>query len=217
MNPAKRTMIAFCMFATAWTVVCALPHAGRAQTAPPPVSLVDAAAIAQLRSFLSDRVVSISIGAQNREYAGIGQTEIDALDKQWREEREDPDQPLIAETLNSPLSIYLTQIQAQSIGLYSEIFVMDARGLNVGQSAITSDYWQGDEAKYQQTFLIGPDAVFIDEPEFNDDTGTWRIQASMTIADAAARPVGAATVEFNLTELARRAALGLIEPVGETG
>jgi hypothetical protein len=110
--------------------------------------------------------------------------------------------------LSSPLSNYLLYLQAQSAGLYTEMFVMDNKGLNVGQSSVTSDYWQGDEAKYQKTFLIGPDATFIDEPEFNDDTKTWRVQFDFTIVDpASGKPIGAAAIEMNLTELARRQAL----------
>ena len=105
--------------------------------------------------------------------------------------------------LSSPLSGYLTRIQANSLGLYSEIFVIDAKGLNAGQSAITSDYWQGDEAKWQKTFKVGHDAVFIDDPEFNKETGTWRAQLNMTLAKDG-NAIGSLTVEINLTELERR-------------
>ena len=111
--------------------------------------------------------------------------------------------------LTSPLSSYLTRVQAASLGLFSEIFVMDSVGLNVGQSATTSDYWQGDEAKFQKTYPVGPDAVFIDEAEFNEETGTWRAQVNLTVTDPEGNSIGAATVELNLTELQRRKLLGL--------
>ena len=73
-----------------------------------------------------------------------------------------------------------------------------------GQSAITGDYWQGDEGKFQKTYPVGADAVFIDEAEFHDGTGTWRAQLNMTIAKNG-KAIGAITVEINLTELQRRA------------
>jgi hypothetical protein len=86
---------------------------------------------------------------------------------------------------------------------------MDANGLNVGQSSITGDYWQGDEAKFQKTFPNGADAVFIDEPEWDDDNKIWRAQMNMSIADPDnGKTIGAATVEFNLTELQRRMSTG---------
>ena len=134
----------------------------------------------------------------------LSQDQIDALDKQWRAEREMDDQPLITSVLANPLSSYLTRIQARSLGVLSEIFVMDQNGLNAGQSSITSDYWQGDEAKFQKTYGAGAGAVFLDEPELNEDTKSWRSQLNFTVHDADGAPIGHATVEVNLTELARR-------------
>lgn len=190
-------------------VVAALgaPALARADEAPPlSPALIDTAVMADIRAIFSTPVVLMSIEAHNRTYTDLTAEEIDALDKQWRRERDEDDQPLIAATLSSPLSSYLTQIQAASAGLYTELFVMDANGLNVGQSAITSDFWQGDEAKFQKSYAIGPTAVFVDQAEYNDETGTWRAQVNLTVADATGGALGAATAEVNLTELARRRA-----------
>ncbi len=41
----------------------------------------------------------------------------------------------------------------------TEVFVMDARGLNVAASDVTSDYWQGDEEKFSETFPKGPETA----------------------------------------------------------
>jgi len=183
---------------------------GMAQSGPPPsTSLIDDQVIADIRDFLEVPVVWKSVIAQNANTGDLSEADIDKLDKQWRAERETEDQPLVASVLTSPLSSYLTRIQAGALGLYTEMFVMDAKGLNVGQSATTSDYWQGDEAKFQKTFPAGADAIFVDEAEFNDDTGTWRSQANLTVVDPDGKPIGAVTVEINLTELQRRRLLGL--------
>jgi hypothetical protein len=178
-------------------------HNAFAQSEPPSVEILDEAAIELIRDWLNNTVVEMSILAHNKRYKGVGQEQIDALDKAWRAERESEDQPLIAATLSSPLSTYLTQIQAMSGGIFTEIFVMDAYGLNVGQSSITSDFWQGDEAKFQKTFDVGPTAVFVDEPEFHEASKTWRAQVNLTIAKDG-EAIGAVTVEYNLSELARR-------------
>lgn len=177
---------------------------------PPSVSMIDQAVIGQVRTWANSNVVRLTLADRNRRNASIDQAKIDALDKQWRAERKVENQPLIAAVLSNPLSSYLTRIQAGSLGLYTEIFVMDAKGLNAGQSAVTSDYWQGDEAKFQKTFDVGPDAVFIDKPEYNKESGTWRAQLNMTLAKDGA-PAGSLTVEINLTELERRRALNLAQ------
>jgi hypothetical protein len=42
--------------------------------------------------------------------------------------------------------------------------------MNVGQSDVRSDCWQGDEAKWQQTYLKGADAIHIGEVEFDESS-----------------------------------------------
>ncbi|RCK53744.1 hypothetical protein TH25_04350 [Thalassospira profundimaris] len=172
-----------------------------------PQDLIDNSVISEVRTWLANPVVEISVKGQNARNVTMSQAEIDAADKQWRAERESEDQPLIAAVLNNPLSGYLTQIQARSGGLYSEVFVTDMHGLNVGQSSITSDFWQGDEAKFQKTYPNGAGAVFIDEAEYIEAVDNWRAQLNMTVSDSAGKPMGAVTVEINLTELARRKGL----------
>ncbi|WP_417451652.1 hypothetical protein [Kordiimonas sp.] len=170
----------------------------------PKAELINEGTLTEIREWLLVPVVFITLEAQNIRYRDLKAGDIDTLDKRWRAEREANEQPLIASTLNNPLSTYLTQVQAASAGLFTEIFVTGARGLNAGQSAITSDFWQGDEAKFQKTFDIGAGAVFIDEPELHEPTQTWRTQVNLTLQSSSGSPIGAATVEVNLTEMARR-------------
>jgi hypothetical protein len=185
-------------------------QAAAAPTPPDAAKLITPDVIAAVKKLLVQPVTVISIGASNAAHAKIDQAGIDALDNEWKAESKTEKQPLIAEMLSSPLSNYLLYLQAQSAGLYTEMFVMDDKGLNVGQSSVTSDYWQGDEGKYQKTFQVGPDAIFVDEAEFNDDTKTWRAQLNFTVVDpASGQPIGAATIEMNLTELERRQAQAL--------
>ena len=187
-----------------------VPSAAAQTPAPDSRRLIDGNTIADMRQWIERDIVHLSIHAQNERLAELSQQQIDGLDQQWRSEREQVDKPLIAATLSNPLSVYLARMQGRSLGLYAEIFVMDRHGLNVGQSTITSDFWQGDEAKFQKTFPAGKDGLFIDEAEWDDDMKIWRAQVSFTIADPqSGEPVGAATVEVNLTELERRAAAGI--------
>ncbi|WP_340160188.1 hypothetical protein [uncultured Hoeflea sp.] len=179
-----------------------------AQTIVPNVdNLITPSVIEEMREWIETDIVRISIGAQNARLQKLPQEQIDALDTQWREERESDDKPLIAATLSNPLSVYLTRLQGKSLGLYAEIFVMDQNGLNVGQSSITGDFWQGDEAKFQKTYDVSGDALFVDEPEWDDENKIWRGQVSFTITDEG-KSIGAVTMEVNLTELERRTAAG---------
>lgn len=165
--------------------------------------------MSDIREWIDTDIIRLSVNAQNDRYQKLEQAEIDELDAQWVAERESDDMPLISATLSSPLSIYLTRMQGRSVGLYVEIFVMDQNGLNVGQSSITGDFWQGDEAKFQKTYDVSRDAVFLDEPEWDDEAKIWRGQVNFTLTDATNQTaIGAATVELNLTELQRRKGFG---------
>lgn len=163
------------------------------------------AVVAELRSMMVSNVALISLAAQNQRLASLGQARIDELDKQWRAEAEGDNQPLIAQLMGNPLSSYLIRKKAESNGLFAELFVFDATGMNVGQSSVTSDYWQGDEDKYLKTFAVGPDAVFVDAIEYNDETRQRRRQVNFTIVDPeTGESIGGATVEINVDELERR-------------
>lgn len=152
-----------------------------------------------VRDWISDPALLDAIRTQNARNAGLSQSEIDALDQQWRAETGAASRPLIDRTLATPLSRFLLDQKNAQGGLVTEIFVMDSRGLNVGQSDVTSDYWQGDEAKWQKTYQVGPDAMMIDEVEFDESSQTFQSQLSMSITDpATGEVIGAITVGINV-------------------
>lgn len=180
--------------------------AGAAHAQPAPgASRVDAKIIDELRTYLASDIVQMSVHDQNHRYRARDIEEIRALDNQWRTETSASAKPLISATLSNPLSAYLTRLQAHSKGLFTEIFVMDNKGLNVGQSSISSDYWQGDEDKWQKTYSTGAGAIFIDEPEYDAELRAWLVQVNMSVDDPkSGAAIGAATFQVNLSEMQRR-------------
>ncbi len=165
------------------------------QQAPVPDSL-----ISEIKAWANDPVVIQAIKEQNAKHASLSQDDVDRLDKQWRAETKAfTRRPLIDSVLARPLSAYLKTVKARAGGLYNEIFVMDNKGLNVGQSDVTSDYWQGDEAKWRKTFLAGSNAVFVDEVDFDESTQTYQSQVNISIVDPSSNTViGAVTVGVNV-------------------
>ena len=163
---------------------------------------IRAAYEAQIKPWLSDPAVVEAVKAQNAAHASVGDADIDAKDKQWRAEAEAGSGPLMNEVLGNALSKYLAEKKGAIGALVTEMFVMDNKGMNVGQSDPTSDYMQGDEAKWQKTYPAGPDAVFVDEVEFDDSTGSFQSQVSGTVVDpATGEAIGAITIGVNIEEL----------------
>jgi hypothetical protein len=152
-----------------------------------------------VKAWLSDPLVIDAVKAQNAENAGLSQDDIDKLDKEWRTETLATDKPLIDKVLARPLSKFLREKADETEGLITEIFVMDNKGLNVGQSDVTSDYWQGDEAKWQKTFPVGPDAIHMSDVELDESTQTYQSQLSLPVIDSdGITVIGAVTVGINV-------------------
>ncbi len=187
--------------AVALTAGVVMQSAGAANDGPH-VAPITAFAQSELQALLSDAVVLDAIRAQNAETAGMAEADIIVLDEAWRAETAAPARPMIDEVLANPLSVHLRDWQQGQAGLVTEVFVMDGVGLNVGQSDMTSDYWQGDEAKWQNTYQAGPDALFIDEIEMDESTQTFQSQVSASIVDPdTGEVIGAITVGINVDAL----------------
>ncbi len=158
----------------------------------------------QLNELASGRIAEIvssaevvsAVKAQNEVSSSYDQAKVDALDKQWRAEVDASDKPLIDEVLSRALSEYLLGVQDESEGVFTEIFAMDAKGLNVGQSGVTSDYWQGDEGKWQVPFNEG--TVELGDVEEDESTQTFQSQVSVPVVDENGDRIGAVTFGVNV-------------------
>ncbi len=65
-------------------------------------------------------------------------------------------------------------------GVVVEVLLMDQQGALVCASVAPSDYWQGDEPKWQKTCLEGRDP-FVDEPSLDASTNQYAIQLSVPV------------------------------------
>ena len=77
-----------------------------------------------------------------------------------------------------------------------EAILMDAQGANVCVSRETSDYWQGDEAKWQNTYADGK-PVFIDQPALDMSSNAFGVQLSVLVKDGG-KSAGALTLTLKV-------------------
>lgn len=71
----------------------------------------------------------------------------------------------------------MKSFQEKSSGRIGEFFVVDAKGGNVAQTQLTSDWFQGDEDKF--TKVAGKKDVWADEPKRDDTIGKVGVQVSV--------------------------------------
>lgn len=177
---------------------CAVAQPGRAAEPTPlrdlPMALsryIDR----DLLSWVNSDPILAAIQAQNRRHAGLTAPEITAREKDWAAQRDRSTRPLVDAVLNAPVSEFLRYQVARSGGRITEVFVMDAHGLTVAANAPPSDYWQGDEAKFQMSYAAGPGAIFVEHLRFDDSTRRYLGQVSFAVTDPRSGAViGAITV-----------------------
>jgi hypothetical protein len=165
---------------------------------------------AQMRAYVAenvaawahDPVIVDAIKAQNLRTAGYDQARIDELDTLWMAQVGMSGVPLIDDVLQNPAADFLRARMAASQGTLTEAFIMDAKGLNVAAAAATSDYWQGDEAKFTETYPNGAGAMHFSDVALDASSGQVQAQVSMAITDPdSGQVIGAMTLGINLNAL----------------
>ena len=104
--------------------------------------------------------------------------EIQRKDEEWIR---NPRDPLRRELTQNACAVRLRKLVGDD-AIIVEAFLMDERGGLVCSTVETSDYWQGDEAKWQRTYEKG-EAVFVDEPALDASTHTFAVQLSVLVSD----------------------------------
>jgi hypothetical protein len=146
---------------------------------------------AKVRVLGSDPDIVAAVKAQNAKKVSLDT--IRKLDQQWLAGKAEA---LVKQTTTSPCADRLRLLAA---GAYREAFVMDERGAIVCATARTSDYWQGDEAKFEQAYNGGKGNVFIDRPKYDDSASAAIAQISVPVMDNG-KAIGAITVGLSITK-----------------
>lgn len=155
-----------------------------------------------IQPWASDPTLISAINAQNLETSGYDQSAIDLAELSWRAEIETGNTEVIDAVVSNPAAAFLRAQIAESDGAITEAFIMDAQGLNVAASTQTSDYWQGDEAKFNQTYPMGAGAVHLGDVQVDDSTLAVQAQVSFSMVDPGTGGViGAMTVAVDLLHL----------------
>jgi hypothetical protein len=135
----------------------------------------------------SDRLVR---AAQAQSAQTVVMERILEIDRRWQR-GEDPDGLATALGRNDCAQALLS-ILAANPG-FGEAFVTDSRGALVCMTRRTSDYWQGDEAKWSRAWAAGKGGVFVSEIEHDESTGLDLMHISVPLR-AGSRVVGVLTV-----------------------
>ena len=114
--------------------------------------------------------------------------EIKKIDDEWQKAEEEL--PIQKEKMTNTCAKEIIKL-VKDLRVIGETFVMDNQGGNVGQNALTSDYMQGDESKWQKSYNEAKGGVDIAEPKFDKSANTVEQKVSLPIIDPVGNVVGA--------------------------
>ena len=143
----------------------------------------------------TDSVIVNAVKDENAKGKTLDQ--IKAMDEKWKAHAGIAD--YMQALMDSGCGKHLRKIQNGS-PYYAEIFVMDNQGANVAMTDKTSDYWQGDEAKFTNSFNSGKGAVFVDDVEFDISTQAYLVQVSVPVKDGD-KTIGAITIGVDVDKI----------------
>jgi hypothetical protein len=147
----------------------------------------------QLADLGADAEVVKAVKEANGENKILAQ--IQKLDAQWKADNAaGKTAPYMTELMQNGLAQRLNTFMAQH-DFITEIFVTDNQGVNVAQTGGTDDYWQGDEAKFQQVFEKG---ILVSDVEQED--GKNISQVSVPVVDGEAH-IGTMTIGVNVDQV----------------
>lgn len=146
----------------------------------------------RLQAWGSDPAIVAAVKAQNAKR--VTPAQVKALDEQWAAGTA---ADLVQQITTGACADHLRSLAGAAHG---ETFVMDDQGALVCATAKTSDYWQGDEAKWQRAFNDGKGGVFIDRPKFDDSSAQRLAQISVPVMDEGVA-IGAITVGVSIEKL----------------
>jgi len=120
---------------------------------PAPQKVVDLTK-SKLVELGKDKIVVKAVRKDNAE--GRTMDEVKKMDEEWiAAKKAGTTIPLMDKLMTNDCAKQLKEIMAAN-PFITEIFVTNNVGANVCQTALTGDYWQGDEAKFQKVFKKEP-------------------------------------------------------------
>lgn len=135
--------------------------------------------------------------AKQQNAKNLSLDQIQKMDQEWMSSK--ALSPLKVTMYESPVGAYLKNLVLASQGQYNEAFLTDNKGANVAAYPITTDYWQGDEEKFSQSFGNGQGQVYISPVKYDESSQTNAAQISVPVLDEKNQNIGVLIIGVSLT------------------
>lgn len=153
----------------------------------------------ELQDFLRNPEILDVVRAANFEHKNMTLNEILGLDKKFRATK-DAD-PWIRGFMTNACAQHLIRYQKDHPG-YAELFITDAKGLNVGQTNRTSDYYQADEDWWLRAYENGAGKAYHGDIEFDESSQSQAVSIYAPIMDGdPSKAIGVAKAVLDIAQI----------------
>lgn len=136
----------------------------------------------EIRNIISKDFILNELKKQNLEHEDYSMAELKALDTKWIAEKHKSKRAIVDKVMDNKIAEYLNKIKKDSDGLYTQITIVDNKGLAIAQTDLTQHYWHGREKYWKNTTLGGGGKpVHTSGVEFNDNTQVFQAEISVAI------------------------------------
>ena len=122
---------------------------------------------------------SIIRAVENQNNLKISLAQIKSNDESWKNAG-DSSNALVRQVTQNKIAIYFER-RVENNPAIDEVFLTDNQGANVAAFPPTSDYWQGDEEKWTESFNNGNGVVYIGPLEYDESTRKTQVQISAPV------------------------------------
>jgi hypothetical protein len=151
--------------------------------------------VEKLKETGTDATLIAAVNKQNAQ--NLSMSTISSRDKKWQGTSGLDD--FMKTLMSNSAAKRLARIEKEN-KVIVESFLMDKKGANVAMTNKTSDYWQGDEAKFTKSFNGGKGSVHLGKAKFDKSAQAYVVQVSVPVLSAG-RAIGAITYGINIDDL----------------
>ncbi len=153
--------------------------------------------IPTLREWAKDPVILTTLRKANARQRST--SSIQELDARWQSTA--GLDAFMRSILDNPAAERLRSLRSK-LPEISEAFLTDRLGANAAMTNKTSDYWQGDEAKFTKAIRGGRNSYHVDPVSFDESIQAYAVQIALPVFDQGVA-IGVLVVTLNLEELER--------------
>lgn len=136
-----------------------------------------------LENWLTDPDLYRVLSEHNKQHKNLSREQLLRRDLLWQQAFDDGAQSEIFQWLDQPQSRTLGRWQSETDGVVGELILMGERGLNAALSFMTSDYWQGDEAKFEQVYGAQPGELVFSPVVYDESTRRFQVHVGVPLHD----------------------------------